>query len=322
MAQTSSRLDSQDTFFLTQQLQSIDPTVYYHLVPGVVGRTAIPAISNVSPNLPVYKFKMTKLLGAAKKGGGMGSGHAKGQPTVSVVRTEETQAIKTFEDAMNWTVDEVRAARTAGEDLPEQIKIDAVTQIEQAIDACLALGDTLSGIPGLANNTNVSTTNGAALWSGAATPDQILGDIANTIDATENALKQGQIPGQTHSLPAFNQWVLFLPNKYKTKLKTTRLGATNDITLMKFIMENFDMIKKIVFWHRLDTANSGNPMGVLAPALDNGSMNPYAGGALLPLDFEQLPEQYEGRDVIVPCAGKCGGVVMRHPVAFRYLKTI
>lgn len=312
----SNRLDSQDTFFLTNQLQSIDPTVYYHLVPGVVGRTAIPPVSGVSPSLPVYKFKMTKLLGQTKKGGG----HAKGQPTLSVVRTEETQSIKTFEDSMNWTVDEIRASRAAGEDLPEQIKVDAITQIEQSIDACLATGDALSGIPGLANNANVAVTNGAALWS-AATSDQILGDVANTIDATEQALKQAQIPGQKGT-PMFNQWVLFLPNKYKTKIKTTRLGATNDITIGKFIQENFDMIKKIVWWYRLDTANGGNPMGVLAPALDNGNMNPYVGGALLPMDFEQLPEQYEGRDVIVPCAGKCGGVVMRHPVAFRYLKTI
>lgn len=312
----SHRWDSGDTFFLTQQLQSIDPTQYYHLVPGIVGRRFIPAIPGVSPNLPVYKFKMIKMLGSVRKGGS----HAKGQPTVSVVKTEETQNIKLLEATASWSIDEVRASAQAGEDLPQEEVLDAVTQIEQQIDATLALGDTISGIPGLTNNTNVATTNGAALWS-AATPDQILGDIANTIDATEQACKQGQIPGQ-QSTQMFNQWTLFLPNKYKTKLKTTRLGSTNDVTLAYFIKQNFDMIKNIVFWWRLDTANGGNPMGVLAPALDDGRINPYAGGALLPLDFERLPEQYDGRDVTVPCAGKCGGVVMRHPVGFRYLKTI
>lgn len=315
-AQRNSRWDSGDTFFLTQQLQSIDPTQYYHLVPGVVGRRVIPAIPGVSSGLPVYKFKMIKMLGQTRKGGG----HAKGQPTVSVVKTEETQQIKLLEASATWSVDEVRAAAAAGEDLPQQEVLSAVTQIEQSVDSMLALGDTLSGIPGLANNTNVSTTNSAAVWS-AATPDQIITSIGDTVDATENALKQGQIPGQT-STTMFNQWTLFLPNKYKTKLATTRLGSTNDISLMKYIRDNFEMIKKIVFWWRLDTANGGNPMGVLAPALDDGQMNPYAGGALLPMDFERLPEQYEGRDVIVPCAGKCGGVVMRHPVGFRYLKTL
>jgi hypothetical protein len=310
------RWDAGDTFFLTQQLQNIDPTQYYHLVPGVIGRQFIPAIPGVSPNLPVYKFKMIKMLGQTKKG----SGHAKQQPTVSVVKTEETQNIKLLESAASWTIDEVRAANQAGEDLPQQEILDAVTQIEQQIDSTLALGDSLSGIPGLANNTNVGVTNATAVWS-AATPDQILGDIANTIDATEQALKQGQIPGQT-STAMFNQWSLVLPNKYKTKLKTTRLGSTNDVTLAYFIKQNFDMIKDVKFWWRLDTANGGNPMGVLFPALDSGQMNPYAGGGLLPLDFERLPEQYDGRDVLVPCAGKCGGVVMRHPVGFRYLKTM
>ena len=314
--QSSPRWDSQDTYFLSNQLQSVDPTIFYHLVPGLVGRKTIPAIEYVSPNLPVYKFKMLKMLGQTKKGGG----HAKAQPTVSLVRTEETQAIKTFEATATWSIDEVRAARETGEDLPQQALLDAVTQIEQSIDGTLALGDSLSGITGLANNANVSTTNSAAVWS-AATPDQIITSIGDTVDATENALKQGQVPGGPQQ-PMFNQWTLWLPNKYKTKLMTTRLGSTNEVTLMKFIRDNFEMIKSINFWYRLDTANGGNPMGVLAPALDSGSMNPYAGGALLPMNFEQLPEQYEGRDVAVPCAGKCGGVVMRHPVAFRYLKTL
>jgi hypothetical protein len=125
-----------------------------------------------------------------------------------------------------------------------------------------------------------------------------------------NALKQAQIPGS--SMPAFNQFALYLPEDRMIRLATLRLGSTNEVTVLKFIQENFYMIKKIVPWHRLTK-------GVLAPALDDGAMNPMAAEGLLPMDFEQLPEQYNGRSITVPCAGKCGGVVMRYTVPFRYL---
>lgn len=316
MTQRSSRMDAQDAYFLSNQLQSFDPTTYYHLVPGVVGRKLIPRVEGVSPNMPVYKFKMARLRGQVK----MGGPRSKGQAGVSVMRTEETQAIKVVEDAMTFNIDELRAAREANQDLPGDTKLAAVTGIEQKIDGMLALGDTLSGIPGIANNANVANTNATATWLAAATPDQIIGDITTIISNTQDALKQGQIPGS--EMPFFDQFSLYLPVKHLTKIMTTRLGATNDITIYKFLVENFAMLKAIRPWWRLDTANGGNPMAVLVPALDDGRMNPMAGGALLPLDFEQLPEQYDGRDITVPCAGKCGGVVIRYPVAFRTLKNM
>lgn len=312
-SKTQSRLDAADQFFLSNQLQSTDPTTYYHLVPGVVGRRLIPAIPGVSPDLPTYKFSMTKLQGSTKRGGGRG----RGAPTVSVVKTEETQSIKLHEATASWTVDEVRAARAAGQRLPEDTLMAAVTTIEQKIDETLAIGDSSLNITGLANNANIASSNATAVWS-AATPTQILADVTALIDSAISGLKQGQMPGS--NVPMFDQFAFYMPYKYKTKLETTLIGTNNDETILSFMQKRYSSIKKFDFWWRLDTANGGNPMSVLAPALDDGRMNPMAGGALLPMDFEQLPEQYEGRSVVVPVAGKSGGFVARFPVAFRYLK--
>jgi hypothetical protein len=324
----TNRLDGQDGYFLTQQLTQTDPTKYYHLVPGVVGRRILPAVEGLSPNLPVRKFTMTKLLGRTKIGGQ----RSKGQPMVQVIKTEETSNIKTFENAFGWTVDEIRAARESNVDLPQDQLMAAVTTIEQDIDGCLAVGDAASNITGLANNVNIDETDAATSahggntrsWLGAdKDPDEIMADITAAIEAIQDSLKQAQLPGS--NMPMFDQFALYLPVKHMTKLMTTRLGTANDVTLLKFIRDNFEMIKSIRPWWRLgtaDAANSNGPMAVLAPALDTGEMNPFAGGAILPLDFEQLPEQYDGRNVVVPCAGKCGGAEIRFPVAFRYLKKI
>lgn len=316
-ASKQSRLDAQDRYFLTQELQSIDPNKYYHLVPGIVGRANIPPIDGVSPELPVYKWTMTKLMGGATKRRGPGSRSAQ---SVGVVRTEETQQILTHEEEFSWTVDEVRAARKAGQNLPEDRQLAAITAIEQWIDGVLCTGETDAGVYGLANNPNVNNTNAAGVWT-AATADAICDDLTSAVEATSSALKQAQVPGQKGGV-MFDQYVLFVSAARYRRVMTKRLGSTNEITVLKYIRENFEMIKKIVPWWRLDTANGGNPMAVLAPCLDNGSINPMAGGALLPADYEQLPEQYEGRKVIVPAAGKCGGFVPRHAVAFRTLKNI
>lgn len=302
----SSRLDAQDAYFLSNQLQSFDQTKYYHLIPGIVGRKIIAAAGGIDPALPVYKWRMTKLFGSAKKG----IGHARNAPTVKVVQTEETQAIKTFETTQEYTVDEVRAARAAGEDLPEDTRRAAVATLESAIDGCLATGDTLSGITGLENNANVTAQAATASWT-TATVDQILGDISTLVSNTMAGLKSAQMPGS--NMPSFNQFSLFLPEDKMIKLATTRLGAGDGgMTLLKFVRDNYYMIKNIVPWYRLTK-------GVLAPALDGGAMNPMAAEAILPLDYEQLPEQYEGRNIIIPCAGKCGGVVFRYTAPFRYL---
>lgn len=316
-----SRFDSNDRYFLSNQLQSIDPNKYYHAVPGIVGRRHLPPIPNVSPDLPVYKWTMTKLVGSAAKRGPK----SRSAPTANVVRSEETQQILTLEESFGWTVDEVKAARATGQSLPEDRQLSAISNIEQRIDGTLCLGDTSANVYGLANIPSVGNTNATgAAWTTAAS-DVILADLEKLIDEATAALKQAQIPGS--GVPSFDQFVLFISAARYRRLMLKRLGSTNEVTLLKYVRENYEMIKAIVPWWRLDAANVAgtngtNNMAVLAPALDNGAVNPMAGGALLPSDYEQLPEQYEGRNVIVPCAGKCGGFVARHVVAFRTLKGI
>jgi hypothetical protein len=259
---------------------------------------------------------MTKLTGTTKRRGPKSRSAA---VPAGVIRTEETQQILTHEEEFGWTVDEVRAARKAGQTLPEDRQLSAITNIEQWIDGVLCTGETESGVYGIANNPNVLNTNAAGVWT-AATVDAILADLSLFVEDLASALKQAQVPGQKGVM--FDQFSLLISAARYRRLMTTKLGANNDSSVLKYIRENFEMIKSIKPWWRLDTANAGNPMAILAPALDNGAINPMAGGALLPQDYEQLPEQYEGRNVVIPAAGKCGGFVPRHAVAFRTLKGI
>lgn len=317
------RFDAEDRYFVTAQLQATDPEKYYELVPGVVGRRLIPKIGIANPYLPTYRWIATKLRGRTK----VTRGKAKDQPMAGVVREEKVHSIHTFEESFGWSIDEVRAAREVqGADLDKDSYLAALTKIEQSIDGALALGITGTNATGIANNTDVNTTNGTISggWLGSSsTPAGIIADIASAIDDAVSALQQAQVPG-SNDMPMFMQFALWLPLKHWAKIGMSPFGLGTDVqvtTVLKF-MSLFPMLKAIEPWWRLDTADGGSPMAILVACLDDGKMNPQIGGGLLPLDYEQLPEQYTGRNVTVPAAGKCGGVALRYPVAVRYLKSI
>jgi hypothetical protein len=317
-----SRWDSVDSYFITNQLQSFDPQTRYHLVPGVVGRKYIPKIANASPNLPSYKYTMTKVQGSTNKAA---RGRSKNAPTVNVVKEEVVASIKTFENTATWSIDDIRAARETNSDLDMDTMVASMTAIEQDFDSALCSGVSGTNITGLANNTAISATTAQnSSWltgnaGGPLTGEQIASDVRKLIQDASTALKQAQVPGS--GMRMFDQFALWLPLAHYQYIDMTPRSSTSpsDTTILGFISK-FSALKAIIPWWRLDTAGvSGIPKAVLTPALDNGAMNPLAGGALLPMDFERLPEQPSGRMVSVPCAGKCGGMVIPYPIAYRYL---
>jgi hypothetical protein len=321
------RFDGEDRYFVTAQLQETDPEKYYELVPGVVGRRLIPKIGAVNPNLPTYRWIATKLKGSTK----VTRGRAKDQPTASVVREEKVHSVHTFEETFGWTIDEIRAARSVpGADLDRDNYVAALTKIEQSIDEALALGISSTNTTGLMNNSDVdhtdagSKTGGGTSWLGSgALASEIILDVRKVIREALLGLKQAQIPG-SNAMPMFQQFSLYLPLEHYNLIDMMPFGLGSDVfvgTVLEFLRK-FSALKAIEPWWRLDSADDGDPMAVLVPALDDGKMNPMAGGGLLPLDYEQLPEQYHGRNVTIPVAGKCGGVAIRYPVAFRYLKIL
>jgi len=305
-----SRVDAADSYFVQQQLTQFDPKTRYQLVPGVVGRKIMARVEGVSPNLPSYKYTTTKLQVSTRRSRGRG----RDIPIGSVTKEEVVHTIQTFEHNASWTIDAVRAARESGSDLQMDTMVGAMTSIEQDIDSALAIGVPGTSVGGLMNNANIQATAAAGTWA-SASADAIIADVAKLITEAQDALKQAQVPGQNDVM--FTQFSLYLPLVRYGKIDMTPRGSVNDTTILEFI-KKFSALKAVIPWWRLDSI-SGSPKAVLVPALDNGVMNPLAGGALLPLDFERLPEQYRGRTVDVPCAGKCGGFACPYPVAFRYL---
>ena len=245
------RWDANDTYFLQQQLQSYDPRTRWNLVPGVVGRKFIPLVDNVSPNMPAYRYTMTRIVGNTKR---LARGRTSDAPGVKVVKEEVVHSIKPFDAEASWTIDEIRAARETGGSLDMDTMLAAQTDIEQQIDAALCSGIAGTSVTGLANHASVPVTNAAGSWS-AATNDAILADVRNLISDATTALKQAQIPGTGNRM--FDQFVLWLPLAKYQQVDMTPRSATSDTTILDLI-KRFSPIKAVIPWWRLDSAGPSN----------------------------------------------------------------
>lgn len=318
------RLDAADSYFLTQQLESLDPTTYYELFAGRIGRRFIPVIENIAPFDTVYKYKMVHFKGSAKKGGPKTKDHR----TVTVTTTEVTQSIKSIPVSYGWTTDEIRASRAKGLNLDSDTLQAAVGTVEQEIDDMLAFGDPANAnITGLLNHpeidetTPIAKTGSGTAWTGPSVlPKEIIKDVTNMVSEARAALKQANEVGT--GMPAFAKFGLLLPQVHMSLIASTPRSDNSDTTILQWLLQNNPWLASIEDWWQLDEADDGDPMAVLYPAMPNGVAHPRACGAIIPVDFESLDPQMTGHDVTVPASGKCGGVAIRYPVGFRYIKGI
>jgi hypothetical protein len=84
-------------------------------------------------------------------------------------------------------------------------------------------------------------------------------------------------------------------------------------SVLDYLLTN-PQIKAIVPWTKLTGAkHSGGGDRIVAYVRD-----PMVLGALVPMNFNRLPPQYDGLEVKVPCWSRCGGTVIRYPVAMLY----
>lgn len=317
------RLDAADSYFLSQQLESMDPTTYYELFAGRIGRRFIPVIDNIAPFDEVYKYSMVHFKGSAKKGGP----RAKDHRSVTVVKTEVKQSIKKIPVSYGWTVDEIRASRAKGLNLDSDTLQAAVGSVEQEIDDMLAFGDdqnaSITGLlnhPNITDSTPVTKTGGGTTWTGAALPKEIIKDVTTMVSDARAALKQANEVGT--GMPAFSKFGLLLPQLHMSIIASTPRSDNSDTTILQWLLTNNPWLASVEDWWQCDEADDGDPMAVLYPALPGGQGHPRAMGAIIPVDFESLDPQMTGHDVTVPASGKCGGVAIRYTMGFRYLKGI
>jgi hypothetical protein len=313
------RFDANENVFLGRELESLDPRDFMTLFAGLLARRFVPTIPGIDPVDEVYSYVMYTVTGKTKSGAP--GKHARNLPLVNVTKKKTSRTIKSIPGAYQWTIDEIRAA--AKKQVPlERISVQAaMTMITRAMDDLIAFGEDGSDITGLLNDasvdnttTPVTKTGGGTAWSDASQPAEWIADVNKLIEATRTRLQQAS--EMNAEVPAFDRFTILLPQKHYAKLAETPRSTTSDTSALKWLLNNNPWIESIEEWWKCGVADSGDPRMVCYPR------NEMAVGAVVPIDFESFNPQEEGLDILVPCRGKCGGVVMRYPVAVSYMDDI
>lgn len=335
------RWDSAAMFFVREELAPFDPTVYYNLVQGMVGRRILPPVPAFA-GVPIYRYAMTQLHGTPSTGA---NGRSASGSVISVTRNEFQVQKKKFDATMTWTLDDVRAiqaARAQNPSIPldflaQTVRVGAVNAIEQQIDNCLAFGVANMGITGLFNAPGLLTSTPTIKDGGSATSWFTAGvtpatmaplvrqDLSQLIIDIKSTLGYAQYPDQQNP-GVFDKFTIVLPPDHYTFIDQTPLtiGTTPlATTIRQFILNNTSEIADIIQWDRAKTGGAGGvPCAMAYPAGPAGGLHPLIGGGVFPDSFTQAPEQYEGWNVNIPCANWCGGTVLRHVLACRRMDGI
>jgi hypothetical protein len=155
--------------------------------------------------------------------------------------------------------------------------------------------------PGITEATLVADgTGGSTRWSDK-TEDQILRDINLLTDAI-------MIPTSGREVPD----TMLLPMAAYNHLANKRLGD-NQTTLLKYIMDNNPVIKRIEWLNELAGASENGDNRVLMGKFDLEHID-----LELPQPFEQFDPIQKGMEWTIPCHSRCAGVIIYYPMAFCY----
>lgn len=308
------RLDAAEKVFFQRELESIDARVYEVKFPLLKGRTLVPKILDVSEVDNEYTYRMFEATGAAK----VIANGADDLPSVNVSGTEVTSRIKPLGVKYSYDLFEIRAAAAKGKPLSDLMAMAARRAIEEQIDSLIASGSTLHSMTGFVNSTAVDRTtfvpvtksaNGGTTWldSGApnATAQEMIADVNTIVAQVWNALKEAQGLG--------SQLTVALPAAEYAYLASTSVGDNADKTALSFLLSNNPFLASIEPWHKLTAAGASSANRMICYLKD-----PQVLGALIPMEFSPQPVQQIGLRFEVNNVARCGGTVIRYPVAMAY----
>ncbi len=288
-------LDSQENLFFQRELEHIIPELFEFMHARITARQFFPIDTSAGPSAETITYRQFTKTGVAK----IISDYANDIPTANAFGEEKTGRIRSTAIAAKWTIQEIRAAKSAGRPL-DRMQAEAAREAMMRLENSVAfLGDASHGLVGLFSDANIPIGGvGGDEW-GVATATKILADM----NAFTNA-----IPETTGDIEAPN--TMALPIAQYDLIHEKNAGLGTDTTIAKYFLANNPYIKTITRHRELKEAAVGN-----TDAMVVYDKNPSKLRLNVPLDIEQLAPQARGLCVWVPYHMRIGGVTIHKPLS-------
>lgn len=299
-------LDANESIFFNRELETIRAKSYDVKYDDNFKMLALLPISMEGDPLDTQiTHRVYGRVGVAKMGGG---DYATDFPSVDVFGSEVTVKVYPIHASYKYNKDEIARAARANKPL-EQMRANAARKaIDKKLNDVAMNGDTVTGATGLFNAPGISsyTVPGAATGSKTnwetKTADEILADLYGISNYIITSTKGIEIP-DTIALPLTSYQLI----------ERKRLSSDSEKTVLNYFLENSKNIKNIVWFNELEKA---------APSTYDSQKAMYcwkndADHLVLdvPQPFTQDELWVDGREYVVPCIARCGGVTIFYPLS-------
>jgi hypothetical protein len=235
-------------------------------------------------------------------------------PRVDVTGAKRVANVRGIGDAYGYSGQEVRSAQMAGKPLVQRKANAARNAYDRLVNSIAFNGDSKNGLQGILHYPNVpkaAVAQGAGsgtprAWVGTSkTPDEIIfdvNDILNDIPALTNGVEKAD--------------TLLLPIREHSHIATTRL-TDSDTTILDFLKKAHPGVEfKPV--HEMAGITTDPVDGTTTAAINvmiAYKRDPDKLTLELPMPFMQHAPQQRGLEIVVPCEGRTGGIIVYYPLS-------
>lgn len=292
------RHDANETLAFARGLEYVYSQTYDVKYPELMARQILPVDYSVPNGAKQHTYRQFDMEGEAA----IVDDSANDFPNVEGSGLEFTGKVVSIGDSYRYSINDLRQAQMLGLNLDTMKAQIARKIMERKLDQLACLGDTATGLLGIARHTSIGSIGGqTGTWSNA-TAEQIQADIDNMLVKVNNDTKGAQ-EANTLVLP------VGLYNTLRVKYFTA--GGFRRSVMEEIQTRNSQL--RILKWSRLETANGSNGRRVIV-----GQFDPETCAMIVPQEFEQLPPQPKAMSLVVSCHMRFGGVTVRYPKAFIY----
>jgi hypothetical protein len=224
-------------------------------------------------------------------------------PRVNTTRKEETRGIKYIGDSYSYSVQDIMAARFAGEPLDRDLGVSAREAIERKHNDLCWFGDDEHDLWGVLRHPYIPQYNFTEPISAAASSADAIIDEINSMINGVNTLTEQNAQVDTLVLP---------PDEYSYIFSTPR-STTSDTTIGEYILMNNAYFRggrgRIEQAWELQASLNGGQARCLAYRNDPRNVKYVA-----PLAFRQLPVERRNLEFVINNIGQSGGFYTPKPL--------
>jgi len=299
----SRHMDAAESVFFAKETEFIMAKTYDAKPPELKGLTLIPWATGIPLGINEITFRRYFEAGESKVIGD----YAVDYPRVDVYGEEYTAKVYDIGDSFGYSNREIRASMRAGKRLDQKRALAARRSNERKLNNLTLLTSKECSTYGLLDYPGITEATLPADGEGGSTSwrykdvDKILRDITDLLNAVINTTNGIEVPD-----------TILLPLKTHTLLTTKRLGST-EISLIKYIRDNFPQITRIDWLNELSGIGAGGTNRIFVGKFDSDHVE-----NLIVTYFEELETEKKGGTYVIPCQSSTAGVVVYYPQAFAY----